>query len=108
MLCSVTVTSFVFKTVAMHLLLMHINTGHKNHQEAPSEIQIMYACTVSIKIVQGFRRLYFHDYYILAKRNIIDLNEGYIQVLVSKFPLALIPWHERYLWWSLDGWGSKA
>jgi len=47
----------------MHLLLMHFKTADKNHEDAPFEIQIMYASTVSIKLIQGSIRLYCHNHY---------------------------------------------
>ena len=68
---------YVSKTLAMNLLLMHIETAGRNHEEAPFEIQIMYACTVSIKLIQGFIRLYCHQHYILEKKKyILVLSEG--------------------------------
>jgi hypothetical protein len=51
----------------MYVLLMHIKTTDKNHEDAPFEIQIIYACTVSIKSIQGSIRLYCHNHYISAK-----------------------------------------
>jgi len=49
-------------------MLMHIKTADKNHEDAPFEIQIMYASTVYIKLIQGSIRLYCHNHYILAEK----------------------------------------
>jgi len=59
---------FCLKNLSNESVLMYIKTADKNHEDAPFEIQIMYASTVSIKLIHGSIRLYCHSHYILAEK----------------------------------------